>query len=235
MKTLGIIGYGAFGSFAARWLKEDFQLSVYDSNEEKVPENYRAPLAEVCSSGFVVLAIPLSSYEAVLAQISSLLPEGTVVVDVSSVKVKPVELIKRTLPSQPYIALHPLFGPETAGDSIENHIVVVCGSKDVDVSKVIEYLEAKRLEIVEMSLEEHDREMAVVQGLTFFLARGLNEFGVHRMKLKTPSFAKILSLVELDKHHSDDLLDTILNGNKFAREVREDFMQSIEYFNDQLN
>jgi prephenate dehydrogenase len=235
MIQVGIIGFGSFGAFAASWLAQDFDVKVFDEDTSKLPINLRSSLEEVCKSDFVVLAIPLSAYESVLNRIKTLLPEQTVLVDVASVKEKPIKLIKKTLPNQPYIATHPLFGPESASESLSGHSLILCEANSLGVlDKVKSYGISKGLEATEMSAEAHDKEMAVVQGLTFFLARGLNEFGLHEMTLKTPSFKKLLSLAELDKHHTNELLDTILNGNKHARKVRKLFMSDLKAYNKRL-
>lgn len=87
------------------------------------------------------------------------------------------------------------------------------------------------LSVIEMSSEQHDREMATVHALTFFIAHALKDMKLHNQKLSTPSFKKLLSLAELEKHHSDELFATIQQGNKYAREIRESFVEEIKKLN----
>jgi prephenate dehydrogenase len=83
------------------------------------------------------------------------------------------------------------------------------------------------LKVIEKSTEEHDREMAYAQGLTFFVARALMKSNIHDVELRTPSFKKLLDLAELESHHSDDLFRTIQLGNTFTRKVRASFARQV--------
>jgi prephenate dehydrogenase len=234
MQTIGVIGYGSFGSFVCKWLADDFLLRVFDKDLTLIPSKFASTLEDVCKSDYLILAIPLSAYTSTLQTIKPLLTKSSVIIDVSSVKQEPIRLITEYLDGQPFVALHPLFGPESASDNLNGHKLVLCETSYSEISAIAVYLEQLGLVVIKMTAEEHDKEMAVVQGLTFFLARGLNEFGLHEMKLKTPSFEKLLSLAELDKHHSNDLLETILTGNKHAMNIRRSFMQALKTYNKKL-
>lgn len=84
------------------------------------------------------------------------------------------------------------------------------------------------LEVKEMSADEHDKSIAVVQGLTFFVAHTLETMGIHDEPLHTPSFARLLHLAELEQHHSQQLFETIQLGNDYAPAVRKAFLDVAE-------
>jgi prephenate dehydrogenase len=86
-----------------------------------------------------------------------------------------------------------------------------------------------------MSAEQHDKAMADVQALTFFVARGLAAAGVSETPFMTPSFKRLLDLVQLDRAHSPDLFNTIELGNPFAAAVRERFVNSVTTLQKELN
>lgn len=75
-----------------------------------------------------------------------------------------------------------------------------------------------------MSADEHDRTMAQVHALTFFVAHSLREMNLPTPQFMTPSYRELLDLVELDKRHSSDLYNTIQNGNPYAAGMREAFI-----------
>lgn len=222
---VGIVGFGSFGKFLAEQLDSHGEVRVYSpSNKES---QWRSSLQEVVTSDYVILAIPLEAYESVLAEIKPLLSPGTVLIDVASVKIRPVELILSILPQQPLVVTHPLFGPESASDSLKGHTIVLCpeNSTPAAFETVKRFCEALGLSVVVMSEKEHDQEMAVVHALTFFIAHSLKDMELHVPTLSTPSFKKLLSLAELEKHHSGELFHTIQAGNPYAAAIREKFLR----------
>lgn len=204
-------------------LKPHARVLVYDKGQA-------TGLAEVAAADFVVLAVPLAAYDEVLSELKPLLRSETVVVDVCSVKQKPIGVIKAVLPEQPLVATHPLFGPESTKNGLEGHKLVICPEEsDADASEAIEAFAKKLgLEVIHMSPAEHDEEMAVVQGLTFFIAHALKELNLDGHKLGTPSFGKLLQLSDLEKHHSLDLFMTIQAGNQRTGAVRRRFIELCE-------
>lgn len=236
MKTVGIIGYGSFGSFMVRKLLGKVGLKVCDSSSA-VPPELRADLVSVACCDYVVLAIPVEAYESVLESIKDHLTEQSVIVDISSVKTVPASLIKRHLPGVKTVLTHPLFGPQSAESSLSGHVVVMCpnGSDAHAYKEVKSFAESLGLNVVEKSPEDHDREMAYAQGLTFFVARALMNTGIHHVELETPSFKKLLDLAELERNHSEDLFRTIQLSNPYAVEVRRRFIEAIHSLKNDLD
>lgn len=226
MTSVGIIGYGDFGQLTAGSLKDTLSVKVYSRNSEKVPEELRASLEEVCACDYVVPTIPLGAYDTVLSEVARHIGVQSVIVDICSVKVKPVEFIKKHLPSNKLVATHPLFGPQTVENGLQNLTFVVCEDvSDPGQARIVTDFAAELgLKVVSMSAEQHDREMAQVHALTFFVARTLLNMNVSDVELKTPSFEKLLSLIELERSHSQELFDTIQGGNPFAGEIRHAFL-----------
>lgn len=234
MKTVGIIGFGSFGKFLAEKLSSHAKVLVYSQSGRT--SSWMTSLEEVAAVDYLILSIPLDAYNETLTALKPHLTDRTVLVDVCSVKVKPIAKIREILPLQPLVATHPLFGPESAAVSLDGHTFVMCP----ELSTPEPYLHIKRfadslgLKVVEMSAEEHDRELAVVHGLTFFIARSLEEMNIHDQKLHTPTFQRLLNIVEVDRHHSPELFRTIQNGNDYARDMRRRFIDTAQRVNKEL-
>ncbi|MCU0667522.1 MAG: prephenate dehydrogenase/arogenate dehydrogenase family protein [Patescibacteria group bacterium] len=234
MVTVGIIGFGSFGKFLAEKLSSYAKVVVYSPSGTL--SSWSVSLKEVAQADYLIPAIPLDSYRGVLDSLKPFLNPKTVIVDVCSVKILPIDIIKEYLPNQPVVATHPMFGPESANNGVAGHTIILCK----EVSDIIGYEVIKKfaqkinLKIIEMSCEEHDKEIAVVQGLTFFVARTLKTIGMHNQKLHTPSFQRLLNIVELEQHHSQQLFETIQLGNPFAESVRNDFVKTAENINKNL-
>ena len=199
--------------------------------------DWSASLDEVVQADFLIPAIPLDAYESTLKSIKNKISKNTVLVDVCSVKTEPIRIIRSILPDNRLVATHPLFGPESALDSLQGHSLVLCPA-DSDpemLQKVEEFAKRLELEVISMSAVEHDDEMAVVQGLTFFIAHSLKDLKLHEQKLSTPSFQKLLDLAKLEKHHSNGLFFTIQAGNKQAKYIRRKFIALAEELDGQVN
>ena len=91
------------------------------------------------------------------------------------------------------------------------------------------------MSIVAMTPEKHDKEMAFVHAMTFFIARGLREINLDHLVLETPSFRHIKQLAHLDRIHSQELFETIELGNPYAAMVREHLIANLERTNNSLN
>lgn len=235
MTTVGIIGFGSFGRFLAEKLDAWCAVKVYSSSGKANP--WQTTLPEVGRCEFVIPAIPLSAYNRVLKDLQPHLNPKTTIVDVASVKSIPATIIRERLPGQRLVVTHPLFGPESAARSLEGHTIVLCPehSDDSQYQKVKSFSRSIGLHVVEMSEEEHDREMALVHALTFFIAHSLKDMKLHDQQLSTPSFKKLLQLAELEKHHSFELFKTIQAGNPFAGQIREEFIRELQELNRRID
>lgn len=225
MKTVGIIGFGSFGKFLAEKLSPYVDVKVFSYSGK--PNEWASTLEQVVTADYLIPSIPLNAYEKTLKSIKNIIGENTVIVDVCSVKEEPMRIIKSVLPNQPVVATHPLFGPESAKDSLSDHTLVLCPElSDNSGLKIIEIF-VNKLELIvkKMTAEEHDQEMAVVQGLTFFIAHSLKDLKLHKQKLSTQSFEKLLQLANLEKHHSDELFQTIQAGNPKTKAIRKRFIK----------
>lgn len=233
--TVGIIGAGSFGVFMAEQLEKYCQVKLYSHSGKQ--NAWSATIDEVASCDYLVPCIPIDSYQSMLSTIKPLLKQGTVIVDICSVKEEPVRIIRKVLPQHAVVATHPLFGPESVSDSLAGHVLVLCPevSDPEHLSKIEEFAKYLGLRIVQMSAQEHDREMAVVQGLTFFIAHALKDLGLQHQKLETPSFRRLLHLSELEAVHSEELFYTIQRGNPQTAEVREKFIEKVGILNAAIN
>jgi prephenate dehydrogenase len=94
--------------------------------------------------------------------------EGTLMVDVTSVKEGPTKTMGEALPDTvEYIPTHPVFGPRTT--TLDNQVIVLTADKKGKwYSRVYEYLASKNMRIIETTAQKHDYMMSIVQVLTHF-------------------------------------------------------------------
>lgn len=236
--TVGVIGLGSFGGFIASLLSSDYEIHGFDTREDLVIPAHikRDSLQAIASLDIIILATPLSEMPTVLQQLSALISPTTLVVDVCSVKMKPEALFAEYLPEHENILLtHPLFGPQSAIAGTAGCKLIVAKSQGEQAEHMLTFFQnVLQLDIYRQTSEEHDRIMAQVHALTFFVARGLRNMQLPAVPFKTPSYDMILSLINFDTSHSEELFQTIESGNPFAEEARRGLVESFNSLEDQL-
>jgi prephenate dehydrogenase len=239
---IGLIGFGRFGALTARYLAQDCRVLVCSSSQpDKVIEAVgatKASLKEVCRQPYVVLCVPISAMRDTLSKIAPLLRKGVVVVDVCSVKTYPLEWMQEALPNHAVIlGTHPMFGPDSAADSLQDRKMVLCNvtTPDDQYRKIRRYLTQKGLDIIETTPEQHDRQIAVSLSLTHFIGRSLAEFGADDLRIDTEGYRRLTYTLEVVEHDTWQLFQDMHRFNPFARQIREDFMAAMERIDERLN
>ena len=161
---IGIIGFGRLGQLLTRYLAQDFHVLVYEPEDKR--EEIEALGAEVaslevcCQQAAVIPMVPISAFDSVIEQIAPLLPSDGLVIDCCSVKIKPVESMLKHLPETVSIlATHPMFGPDSARETLFGSKLVLCPVRIADkrYREIYLYLEKHGIKLIESTPEEHDR------------------------------------------------------------------------------
>ena len=233
MQDLGIIGFGNFGKLLTRALKPFFNIWVYDSAEiqQQASEiGVRASnLETVASKEIVILAVPVRVFESVLLQIKDKLHPRALVLDVSSVKVKPVELMKKHLPQNvELIGTHPLFGPESTKNGFVGLNITLCDIRSKRLPCLKDFLNKHfQLNIFEKTPQQHDKEMAYVQVLTHFVAKALQQIDIPTPSQSTRAYENLFQMKEYLRYDSEALFMTLQQENPFGAEIRKEFFEKL--------
>lgn len=229
MRSVGIIGYGSFGA-----LLESLTTKFAPETEVRIFSSRRAPdgkqffsFEEVATCDVVIPTVPIHAFEDTLTKLLPLMrPEG-ILVDVATVKVHTVEILRRLAAGRPYIATHPMFGPESYAkrdNDVAGFRIVLTESTIPEQNRVqlVEFLRVCGFSVVEMSPEAHDKHLAETLFLTHLvgqiIARG--EFG--RTEIDTVSFGYLMDAVESVKHDTA-LFQDVFRYNPYCAEVLERF------------
>lgn len=227
---IGVIGLGSFGQLAVDTLAPHCELRCFDITPSTNNTIACTTLAEVLKSEFVILAVPLSAYPALLSSIAPLIEPNTILIDICSVKLRPQELFAQLLPKHTNVVFtHPLFGPQSACNGVAGNTIIFTNSQHIATKNVQNFCKnTLGLKVRNMTASQHDKLMAELHALTFFVARGLNLADLKQHEYQTPSFQMLLDLVALDNKHSEDLFLTIEQGNPFAKAARERLLNTLQ-------
>lgn len=230
VQTIGLMGFGAFGRLIAAHLGPHFPLVVHDpaaaGMNEPSPEGLSFGATDaVARCPLIILAVPMSEMRAAIRTLRPHLRPGTTVVDVCSVKVRAAEVMAEELP--PFIDIvgtHPLFGPQSARDGLRGRKIAICPIRGGEPRRIAAFLRyALGLKVFFASPEEHDREAALVQGVTHLIAKVLVRMGTLPQRMTTASFDRIVEATEMVRYDSPGVFLAIERENPFAAEVRERF------------
>jgi len=242
VSNVGIIGFGAFGRLMAAHLQPWFTLRVHDPARPPATDTAGrglapASLTEAAACDVVILAVPVAAIPDVVAAIAPHLRPGALVLDVGSVKLEPAAVMAKGLPDHVEIlATHPLFGPQSARQGLRGLGIALCPVRCPDVRRVAAFLRrALGLKVHLTTADAHDREAAMVQGLTHLIARILVEMEPLPRSLTTASFTHLMQAVEMVRHDAHEVFLAIERANPHAKAVRDRFFDLADQLRRELD
>ena len=154
----------------------------------------------------VVISVPIRETRAVIEQLGPLVRANALLMDVTSIKVDPMEAMLSSSNAS-VLGTHPMFGPGV--NTYQGQRVVICpGRGDAWLEWARQMFSARGLVITEASPEEHDAMMAIVQVLHHFktqvLGLALSRTGAtleETLRFTSPAY----------------LLETYVTGRHFAQ------------------
>jgi prephenate dehydrogenase len=227
---IAIIGYGRFGRLLADILKDDFEVCVHGRRDigREVADNVRAvSLDEALSCETIFYAVPISRFEEVLRSHLPFLRDSSkpkVLIDVLSVKLYPKKVFEELLPAHIHAMLtHPMFGPDSVRAMGLAGLPMVLDRFTLPVETYDfwkNYFSAKKLRIIEMPADQHDRLAAYSQGVAHFIGRILEEMKMTETSIDTLGAKKLLEIKEQTCHDSWELFTDLQVKNPYTVEMR---------------
>jgi len=224
----GLMGRWFQGFFAAQGL----EVLVADVDTEQTPEEV-ARAADV-----VILSVPIPKVNEIVRDLAPHLRPQAALMDLSSVKQGPMSAMLDHFAGE-VVGTHPLFGPDAK--SMAGQTMVLCpGRGERWFTWLKELLENAGARVKITTATEHDRLMAVVQGLAHFtliaLEMAIRELGVAPQDLEdfsTPTFATLHNLARRLFSQDAKLYASIQlqnPANRVALRALEDSVADILYF-----
>lgn len=210
MKVAIIGGGGQMGAWFARFLSgRGHEVVISGRNirkcrivERQCPVSVALDnVAAVDGAELVIISVLLQDFEGVVKEIAPHVGRGQKVIDITSVKKVPVEIMHANIKGATVLGTHPVFGPSSAGKG-ENFVLTPTDDKERRFAgKLGSRLSMMGFNVVQVTPEEHDEAMSIILGLTHFVAFATADAWsrMHIMKymgLSGPSFRKLKSFVD---------------------------------------
>jgi prephenate dehydrogenase len=181
-------------------------------------------IAEQCD--LVIVSVPIRDTVHSIEEIAPLLARDQLLCDFTSLKVKPVQAMLKSKAN--VVGLHPMFGPTVS--SLKSQTIIVCPVRVEDhlLQKLVAVFRNEGARCTLTTPEEHDKMMAVVQGLTHYvtlcMAESIRRLGVDirtTQEFTSPVYQIELSLVGRLLAQDPDLYADILQLNPYVPAVLE--------------
>ncbi|RDJ21042.1 prephenate dehydrogenase [Bosea caraganae] len=235
ISSIGVMGFGAFGRLMATHLQPHFALSVFDPGQPATADSSGKGLtptdiAGIAACGLVILAVPVDQLPAALAALSPHLRAGAIVLDVGSVKIGPAIAMQAGLPEHvEIIGTHPLFGPQSGRNGISGLKIALCPIRGRSAWRIAAFLrKVLRLKVIMTTPDAHDREAAMVQGLTHLIAKILVRMEPLPRRMTTASFDLLMQATEMVRYDAPGVFLAIERANPHAKAVRDQFFDLAE-------
>ena len=211
VKVVIIGGSGKMGRWFARFLlDEGKEVIITGRNQPKLLKAKRQLGVEVATNveavkiaDVIVISVPIDNFEAVVKEISPYTHSEQIIIDITSVKTFPVDVMHKYIKQGLVLGMHPVFGPGARSVTNQNFVLTPTNKEERNLAqKIKQYLEAKGARVTLMSPPKHDEMMAIILGLAHFIALvsadTLLSFGkLNQMKaIGGSTYKLLLTLVE---------------------------------------
>ena len=236
------------GQWFARFLREDGkEVVISGRNCEKLLEVKRQLDVEVASNNIeavkmadvVLLAVTIESFTEIVKQISPHIRPEQIIADITSVKVLPVNAMHKYLKTGLILGTHPLFGPGAKGVRNQNFILTPTSDDAPSLAqKIKDYLEARGAKVSVMTPQEHDEKMAIILGLSHFIAIVSADALLSSGKLRpaaaigTVTYKVLLTLVESVLSEDPELYASLQMNIPYIAEVEGLFQEKARVWAD---
>ena len=215
-----------------RWFKDFFSRAGHSVlvAGRKTPVS---PLDTAKKSDVVILSVPIEAALAYAEEIGPILSQDQLLMDLCSLKETILKSMLRFTQAQ-VVGTHPLFGPFT--DSIKGQNIIVCPGRGTGWLKWLEdELRGKEAVVTRMDPVTHDRNMAVVQGLTHLLTvcmgRTLQKMNMspdEAISCSTPVFRLKINLIGRLFSQDPGLYASLIGANRHVEDALATFMSAVD-------
>ncbi len=240
---IGIIGYGDFTKVLVEHLAPyaDIVVSSRSRTSGDVGHGARFVTAEeALGCPIIIPSIPAQFYDSFFRQHQAAINPTALVIDVASVKVRPLEMLEALLPPEcQIIGTHPMFGPASIerNGGIVGLKCAVCPVR-IDSTQFDTFTEflgmTLGLRVIHTTAQQHDKEMAYVQGLSHYIGHVMDAMDIPTSQLATLAYDDLLDMKHIQGGDSWDLFHSIMHENPYSKEVHQEFLAVCEQLDRQL-
>jgi prephenate dehydrogenase len=184
----------------------------------------------VADADLVLVCVPVRITPKVIKECSLYMKPGAAIAEISSVKYKTFNALRRTRDDLVTLCLHPMFGPGATEKSQLKILIVPVRDERNELEKSRRFFTTAKI-LVMPSAREHDSAIAIVLGLTYFGNLAFSEFlsTKDRRLLDTVSgttFRLQSLLAESILTDDPELISVLIKDNPYVRRHVKEYLAS---------
>ena len=239
-------GTRGLGKWLAEHLKDNFNIRITSRDEssgklaaEEIGVGYSNNNIEAIKDADIILfSVPIEHMVETIREVAPHAPEGSLLMDVASVKTEPSEALEKYAPENAEILpCHPMFGPRVP--TLKRQIIILTPIENRApkwLPRVKDFLEETECEVVITTPKEHDKYMSIVQGLTHFsyisLASTIRKLNINvkeSRNFSSPVYTIMLDMVSRVVYQNPYLYYSIQKNNLETSNAREALIKESIY------
>ncbi len=210
-----ILGYGRMGSWFAKELAWNYDVSVYDKVFKKVKGLKNIKVFDELSNiedfkpELLINAVSLKDTMLAFEEVFPYIQKECIILDITSIKGDLKNFYKTCRFN--FVSLHPMFGPTFANmDSLSNeNVIFIKGSCREGINFMKNFFSKYRLKFFEYSFDEHDQMMAYSLAIPFLCSMAFAA-SIKKDVVPGTTFARHLKIARKLLKEDDHLLGEIL-------------------------
>ena len=245
-------GTRGLGKWLAEHLKNNFNIRITSRDastgkpvaEEIGVEYSDDNIESIKDADIIVFSVPIEYMVDTIKEVAPHAPEGSLLMDVASVKTEPADALEKYAPENAEILpCHPMFGPRVP--TLKRQIIVLTPIENRApkwLPRVNDFLEKSECEVVFTTPNEHDKYMSIVQGLTHFsyisLASTIRKLNINVKKSRnfsSPVYTIMLDMVSRIVYQNPYLYYSIQKNNIETSNAREALIKESIYLSNLID
>jgi prephenate dehydrogenase len=244
MRKVAVIGgAGRMGRWFTYYFarSNNVRVSVYDKKRlvfRNLQYVDRCETINDCvkEADLVIVCVPIDSIVSVVQECLTYMKEGATLSEISSIKKQIFSVLRAARKDITCLCIHPMFGPATKRSRIIKNLLIPVRNRAKELALLSSIFPRSEIEVIR-NPDLHDKYMAVVIGLTYYINLVLGSM-LSKLDLKTmkkiagTSFGMQIMITESILDDSPELVSSLLRENPFNKTYITNFLAEAENIQD---
>ena len=244
MRKVAVIGAaGRMGRWFTYYFarSNNVRVSVYDKKRlvfRNLQYVDRCETINDCvkEADLVIVCVPIDSIVSVVQECLTYMKEGATLSEISSIKKQIFSVLRAARKDITCLCIHPMFGPATKRSRIIKNLLIPVRNRAKELALLSSIFPRSEIEVIR-NPDLHDKYMAVVIGLTYYINLVLGSM-LSKLDLKTmkkiagTSFGMQIMITESILNDSPELVSSLLRENPFNKTYITNFLAEAENIQD---